>query len=452
MNERYTTALEEVLLANRRGEAKNLLFTDGDAEFLEGALSALRAWSARHGINLVEIDEREDAWLLEMQSHALLDKLNRRNTVLLIKNYATVNFYRIDLNAPRTFLRELVLNHRYLQGGSPASPEEISGLLFTVAVNDLSEMRWRSDEYTIFSVIHRDSGKKFFVNTAHSHPGSKMHPVLSSVNKVKYFVSDDAATLCFDVRDAFCACVRKHPIGNYSADERSEIIHTYLENNLPEFCDQVVCLILKMGTYGEEEQFRIDGKRLMKAFPNLRSIYCKDTFEIVGAEGELSTMDPFSLGELCFNLAQDGDIPMANAFCRELWALDFKWSILFREVARDYYRKPGDRQKHGHGSALHRGSGMDHLFHIYLSGWYQSEDDRVLVKKHKNFDKAIALLSIRFRHCSVDEVAEKLFWDLQHVKMDADCDDTCFSAILSEAERLVPGVTARMQEKGWIGK
>ena len=143
---------------------------------------------------------------------------------------------------------------------------------------------------------------------------------------------------------------------------------------------------------------------------------------------------------------------MANAFCRELWALDFKWSILFREVARDYYRKPGDRQKRGHGSAVHRGSGMDHLFHIYLSGWYQSEDDRVLVKKHKNFDKAIALLSIRFQHCSVDEVAEKLFWDLQHVKTDADCDDTCFSAILSEAERLVPGVTARMQEKGWIGK
>jgi hypothetical protein len=179
-------------------------------------------------------------------------------------------------------------------------------------------------------------------------------------------------------------------------------------------------------------------------------------FEIAGAQDEICVSDPFELGELCFNLAQDGDIAMANSLTRDLWALDHKWARFFREVAKDYYRKPEDHANFEPDSTVYNPTGMDHLFHIYLLGWYHAGDDlfdkedRVLVTKHKDFNKAIDLLSVRFQNCSVDEVADKLYQDLQLVTNDENLDYKQFAIVLEEAERLVPGVVSKMCENGWL--
>ncbi len=285
---------------------------------------------------------------------------------------------------------------------------------------------------------------------------SKMYPVMSAVNKVKFFVSEDETTLCFDAGDAFGEHRLKRPIRYYTASDRTDIIHTYLENNLPDFHNKVECLILKMGRFVEDEHFVIDGSRLKKSFPNLTSVYCKDVFEIADALDEICVLDPFEIGELCFDLAQDGDIAMANSFTRALWALDHKWASFFRKVAKDYYRKPEDHMKSAPDSTVHFGTGMDHLFRIYLLGWYHARDDffddkyKVLVTKHKNFDKAIDLLPVRFQNCEMQEIAEKLYWDLQHVKNDKNPDYKQFAAVLSAAEQLFPGVSEKMRENGWI--
>ena len=110
MKVRFVTAFDEILAANKSGEVRNLLITDDSAEFLDDALYALRFWSVKNHINLVEIDERDDSWLPGIQSRELFEKLNQQNTVFLIKNYATVNFHSADENTPRNFL-SLFLGH-----------------------------------------------------------------------------------------------------------------------------------------------------------------------------------------------------------------------------------------------------------------------------------------------------------------------------------------------------
>lgn len=64
--------------------------------------------------------------------------------------------------------------------------------------------------------------------------------------------------------------------------------------------------------------------KLKELFPNLGSVYCKDVFDILNAKDRFYILDPFELGEMALNLAQDGDFEMANHFTRELWALDTK--------------------------------------------------------------------------------------------------------------------------------
>ena len=442
MKDKFITAFETVLATNRNGEVRNILITDNNSEFLDDALYQLRYWCVKNSINLVEIDEKDDSWLPEIQSRELFCKLNQPKTVLLIKNYATVNFHSIDENTPRNFLRDAIMYRHYGCGNDFVPSDELPNLLFAVVINDLSEMKWRQDEYELFDVIHEDDTKRLWTNTKFSLMSSKMHPVMSRVNKPVYFVSEDEATLCFDVGNAFGIHRLRRPIRYYTASDRTDIIHTYLENNLPDFHERVECLILKMSRFVEDEHFVIDGRRLKKYFPGLTSVYCKDVFEIADAQDEICVLDPFDLGEMSFHLALDGDIPMANSFVRDLWVLDHKCARFFREVAKDYYRKTKDHPK-----------GMDHLFHIYLLGWYHIGDDffddadKVFVTKHKNFDKAIGLLPVRFQDCSVDEVADRIYWDLQHVKNDQYPDYEQFAAVLSEAERLVPGVSAKMREK-----
>ena len=143
-----------------------------------------------------------------------------------------------------------------------------------------------------------------------------MHPVMSAINKVLFWVSDDETTLCVDAGEAFKGFRR--PFRYLTVDDKIEMIHTFIESNLPDFYERVVCLIIKNSRFGENERFVVDGSRLRKSFPNLGSICCKENFEI--ADDELCVLDPFDLGEMSFYIALDDDIPMANTFVRDLWA------------------------------------------------------------------------------------------------------------------------------------
>ena len=457
MKQRFESAFNEILAVNKNGEVRNLLITDGNAEFLDDALYALRSWALKNSVNLVELDERDDSWLSDIQSRELFYKLDQPNTVLMIKNYATVTYMRGDDNTPGNFLRDAVLNRHYGCGNDFEPSDELSNLQFVVVINDLSEMKWQRYEYATFSIIHKDDSKKVWINKNFSLRSSKMHPAMSAVNKVKFWVSEDETTLCLDVGEVFRGVRLKHLIRSCrpTMDDKIEMIHTFIESNLPDFHEHVVCLILKNSRFGEDEQFVIDGRCLRKSFPKLGSVCCTNNFEIADTDDEMCVLDPFDLGEMSFYLALDDDIPMANTFVRDLWALDHKWARFFGEVARDYYRKPEDHQKVDPDSAVYNPTGMDHLFHIYLLGWYHAGDDffdevdKVYVSAHKDFNKAIDLLPIRFQNCSVDEVAYKLYWDHMHVKSDKKPNYEELVAVFDEAERLVPGVCAKMRANGW---
>ena len=443
---KFTTDFEDILTANRNGEVKNLLITDNNTEFLDDALYALHSWVIKNDFNIVELDERDPSWLSEIQSFELFDKLNKTNTVLLIRNYATVDFHKVDKNTPRRFLRTIVTNRHYSCGNDFDPSYDLPNLLFVVAINDLSEMKWRSNEYMMFSIIHQDNSKRVWTNTKFTLLSSKMHPVMTGVNKVIFLVSDDETTLCVDAGEAF----RKfqQPFRYLTTDDRIEMIHTFIESNLPDFHNRVVRLILKMNMFDQKEHFAIDGGRLKKIFPNLKSIYYQDQIEITNTPEDVCIMNPFELGEFCFRLARDGDITMANTLVRALWAFSPKWARFFREVARDYYCKPEDHMTQNTESVLYASTGMDHLFHIYLLGWYCAGEtgERVLVTKHKGLNKAIDLLPIRFQNCSMKEAAEKLYCDFQHIKNDEHFDHTQFTKVLNEADRIYPGVSTKIGE------
>ena len=455
IKERFTNAFEEVLAANRGGEVKNLLITNNDYEFLDDALYALRFWAVKNCINLVELDEKDDSWFHEIQSRELFHKLNQPNTVLMIKNYSTVNYMRGDDNTPRNFLRDAIMNRHYGCGNDFEPTDELPNLMFVVVINDLTEMRWRENEYSLFKILHDDDTKKVWTDTNYTHLRSKMHPVMSAVNKPEFWVSEDETTLCIDVDRAFKEIRRKHPVRAHhlTTDDKIEIVHSYIEDHLPDFHKNVTCLILRTE---RDEHFVINGRQLRKAFPNLGSIFCNDNVEISYASRELSILDPFALGETSFYLALNGDIPMANSFVHDLWALDHKWARFFREVAKDYYRNPEDHPKIDPDGVVHTLTGMDHLFHIYWLGWYHAgddffdENDKVYVNEHENFDKVLELLPIRFKNCDVEEISEKLYWDIKHVENDYRPGYHNFDKILSETERLFPGVMAKMCEKGWL--
>ena len=125
MRERFFTAFDEVLAANKGGEVKNLLITDGNPYFLDEALYQLRCWVFDRGYNLVELDEKDDSWLPLIQSRELFEKLNQPNTVLLIRNYATVLWGGVE-NTPYNFLRDAVMNRHYGCGNDFVPSDELS--------------------------------------------------------------------------------------------------------------------------------------------------------------------------------------------------------------------------------------------------------------------------------------------------------------------------------------
>ena len=298
-----------------------------------------------------------------------------------------------------------------------------------------------------------NDSKELWVDTNYTHHATKMHPVMSVVNKVVYWISEDECTLCFDAGDAFGGRKLRRPIRYYSAEERTKMIHAYLENNLLPFYDKVNTLILKMGRFDETEHFAIDAVKLKELFPNLGSIYCNDKFEILHAEGRLYILDPFDLGEMAFHLAQDGDFEMANHFTRELWALDRKWAKFFREVAVDFQLPRDKHLEHSPNIAI---TGLDKLFRIYLFGWYFesgslgsfNDDHKVYVKKHRDFDKAMDLLATRFKKWDLCDISEKLSWDLSHCAHDTDFKYETFSQVVVETERLFPCTLDQLQKDG----
>ncbi len=290
------------------------------------------------------------------------------------------------------------------------------------------------------------------VNTDCMHRATKMHPVMSGANKMVYWISDDERTLCFDVGDAFGGHRLKRSIRYCSAEERTEMIHNYLEDNLPPFCDRVESLILKMGRFGKEEHFVLDDKRLQQYFPNLNGVYCNEVFDLTHGDTNIYMFSPFELGEMAFDRAQEGDFEMANDFTRKLWDLDSKWARFFREVAADYQLSSDQRSKCNLAGNV-TNTGLDKLFRIYLLGWYSPNEsfedvDRVYVKEYQNLEKAIELLRVRFKNWSSHEISEKLRKDLEYIEHDEKQDYESFNKILLEAERLYPEGVDGMRKKG----
>ena len=150
MKERLITALEETLAANRDGDTQNLIFQSENLPLREAAANSLREWAERRGLCLVEIDEDNDAWISEVPNRVLFDRLSRPNTVLLIKNYATVNWMDIEKYNPRCFLRDLVLHRHYGCGNDWFPSDDLPDLLFIVAINDAIDMYWDAKERASF--------------------------------------------------------------------------------------------------------------------------------------------------------------------------------------------------------------------------------------------------------------------------------------------------------------
>lgn len=418
MKERFITAFEDVLAMNRGGEVRNLLITDNNPEFLDIALCTLRKWATEKQINLVEIDEADDSWLSEIQTRELFYKLNQPNTVLMIKNYATISWHSSDDNTPRNFLFDAVVNRHYGCGNDFVPSDELPNLLFVVAINDRSLMHWQENEYGYFTVLLEDECKEFWIDTNKVHHSSQMCPVMSRFNKAIYFISEDCKVLSIDLCKAF---MRVRSIKYRSPEERTDMIHTYISNNIPHFHNKVEHIIVKLDRFEDYERFVIDVARLLEAYPNVKSIDCPFVFDISNANESIKVCDPFELGESAFDYALKGDFETSNFLTRRLWDLDHKWAKFFREVAVDY-QCPHEHHERCYPDGNVSNTGLDKLFRIYLLGWCSKNgefkyDQRLYVEKHRNVDKAVELLKVRFKNWERDEIMEKLRFDLEHVEI-----------------------------------
>jgi hypothetical protein len=277
----------------------------------------------------------------------------------------------------------------------------------------------------------------------------KFYSVITEENEEIYLVSEDRKDLILDVKKALAYAPRRRPLRHFQYDEvqamRSEHIHIHLEMNVPDFYDKVESLIFHDASSSENDILTLDAGRLLAVFPKLTTVCCKENIIIENAPAILRVLDPFALGEYSFELARANDIDEANRYTGMLWALSGKWARFWREVARDYNRKPEDHPKFDpNGPMVY--SGMDDLFKVYLLGWYpkglpiEVDLKKVYVEKHKNFKKAIELLPVRFQNCDLHEIGEKFFWDLQYVETEENPDYEGLANVILAAEKIIPNV------------
>ena len=232
---------------------------------------------------------------------------------------------------------------------------------------------------------------------------------------------------------------------------RGEYIHAFLDEYAVHYNEKAETLFLGSVRCKEDEKFILDADRLLAVFPNLKLVLCGGAVEIINSEDKLCVLDPFDIGEMSFLLMQEGDEEAANTHMAELFALDTEWCSFWSKVIIDYKREPWDHPEFDpDGTMVY--DGMDDLFKIYLLGWYPNglpiEEDfkKIFVEKHKDLKKAIELLPIRFQNCSLHEVSDKLFWDLQYVEVDSNPDFDSFFRVLAETEWLYPGALDQMFE------
>ena len=284
---------------------------------------------------------------------------------------------------------------------------------------------------------------------------ARLYPVFAEDGEELYYVSADKKDLRMDIqtllRGASRRPLRKGPRIPEVSLARNDYIYTRIACNVPDFHDQVETLIFNRTGCHKDELFAFDAEFLLSLFPNLKTVCCHDTIAIENASSALRVLDPFEVGEYSFELARAKDFKEATRYYKMLWALDSKWAKFWGEVARDFNRKPEDHPKFDpDGMVVH--DGMDDLFRVYLLGWYpkgvplEEDFEKVYAEKHRNFQKAIELLPIRFQNCSLHEVSEKLYWDLQYVEVDSNPDFDSFFRVLAETEWLYPGALDQMFE------
>ena len=419
MNDKFISVFEETLATNRGGEVRNVLITDNCQEFRDHAICELRDWALKNEINLVELDEKDDSWISQIRSREFLDKFNQPNTVLLIKNYATTSRLSNEGNTTRNFLWEVVVNRHYGCENDLKLSYDLDNLLFVVAVNDRSLMHWFENEYSRFNIMLGDASNAFYLDTSLERRSSKMCPVLSIVNRQIYFATKDYRILSIDVGDAF------RRVGNIryrSQEDRTNMIHSYINNNLPSFYDKVNHIIIKIDRFEDYERFTIDAERLRESFPNLKSIDRSPVIEVSNTDESIEIYDSFELGEHAFSIARDGDFETANFLTRRLWELDYKLAKFFREVAVDY-QCPHERHERCYPDGNVSNTGLDKLFRVYLLGWCALTDKSAVEKKrlflegYQNINKAVELVKVRFKNWERHEIKEKLLVDLEHIEI-----------------------------------
>ena len=152
MKKDFISFYEDIFKLNKDGNIRNLMIT-GEDDFLEEALYGLNSWIEKKKFNLVKIDEDSDKWFDAVGSRELFGRLSEPNTVLLVKNYATLNWCASEEYNPHNFLRDAALNRHYGCGNDWFPPDDLPNLLFVVAATPICKMYWDDRERETFFVL-----------------------------------------------------------------------------------------------------------------------------------------------------------------------------------------------------------------------------------------------------------------------------------------------------------
>ena len=398
------------------------------------------------GFNLAIIDEDDREWTSEILSPEFYDRLNKENTVLLVRNFAVQNM------KTHRVLDDIVYERKYAVAENDEAVEKLENLLFTVAINDYSVMHWHGPKDS-FVILHEDESQTVFVDERRNT--RRAYNVVSRENKLLYRISEDKRAVYYNIDDTLSGFAfpsrRKRRRSNEGEASKiiridcTEKVYEFFKKHLSDFAREADCIVLKTFRALENDRYVIDANKLLEIFPKLSTVCCKDTFEIINSGENVCTLDPFELGELGFCLAQKGDIETANRFARCIGVLDRKWDKFFLEVAKDFNKKPEDHLPEFDENGSVQGGGMDDLFCIYFFGWFDTgmysfdKKDGFVAEKYKNIDKAIAVIPTRFKNCYSHEIGERLFWDTEHFRGEATPDYDGFCRVLLEAEKHFPG-------------